>query len=249
MMKLTFSQELTLLIYFLLAFMSSACQEPSNDVLQDFSHCNLQLYPAPDTVISTHTAFAKTHFRNRIDYFRRDSIPEGSIIMLGNSLTEEGGNWASRLNHTPIVNRGIKGDNTDGIKARLGELICASPKAVFLMIGTNDLWTSYSSQKIAEQIHEIGFSLAQELPLSKVIVQTIMPLGAENEKKSKVLAINESLRAYDSTNYILIDTFEHMADENGDLPAQFTTDGVHLTSQGYGHWAVLLNEYIHVYIN
>lgn len=203
-----------------------------------------ELFPPSDTVIATHTDFTKTNYPARIKVFQADTIDEGDIVMLGNSLTQEGGNWNIKLSVTNAKNRGISGDNTDGVMARLNELTCRAPSIVFMMIGTNDLWVNYSAEKVAANIHTIGTLLSDSLPDSKIILQTIMPLAVGNSSKSKLVSINDFLKTYESAQYQLVDTYNHMANEEGDLPAEYTYDGVHLTTEGYAHWLVLLKEYL-----
>ncbi|MFY0608557.1 MAG: hypothetical protein JXR10_17705 [Cyclobacteriaceae bacterium] len=202
------------------------------------------LFPPVDTIITSHSSWTKTNFSSRIGMFQQDTIDEGDIVMLGNSLTEQGGNWSNKLGVSDAKNRGISGDNTDGVLARLNELICRNPSTVFLMIGTNDLWTSYTAEKIAAQIHLIGTTLKQELPDTHVVIQTIMPAAHGNDKKAKLLAINDLLRGFDERIYSLEDTHLHMSNEEGDLPQAYTTDGVHLNEAGYTKWASFLKEII-----
>lgn len=218
---------------------SGHIDEIDNEPINQTEKCTKR-YPPLDTVITSHTAFTRTNYPARIKVFQADTIEAGDVVMLGNSLTEQGGNWSSRLGQPNVKNRGIAGDNTDGVLARLNELICGKPSTIFVMIGTNDLFISYSAERVAANIKAIGAILAQELPTSKVIVQTIMPLAAGNDKKAKLLAINELLRSDEDPAYILLDTYQHMANEAGDLPETFTHDGVHLTSDGYAKWIELL---------
>lgn len=232
--------KMTLLLTLQLTLMAIACEEsePTMPGLE-MTRCD-QLFPSADTVIVTHTDFTKTNYPARIKVFQADTIDEGDIVMLGNSLTEQGGNWNVKLAKTIVKNRGIAGDNTDGVRARLNELLCRKPSMVFIMIGTNDLFISYSAEKVAQNIDSIGSTLAKELPDTRIVVQTIMPLGAGNIKKSKLLAINEQLKTFENTGYEILDTFRHMANESGDLPQEYTHDGVHLTVVGYDRWVQLL---------
>lgn len=203
-----------------------------------------ELYPPLDTVITSHTNFTKGHYPKRIESFQRDTLAPGDIVMLGNSLTEQGGNWGLRLGETNVKNRGISGDNTDGVMARLNELICNPPSIVVIMIGTNDLWSSHGAEKVADNIDQIATTLAEELPETRVIVQSIMPLAQGHEKKDKLQAINELLLAIESPKYELIDTYKAMSNDGGDLPSEYTTDGIHLTSAGYAQWSAFLKEMI-----
>lgn len=228
---------ITILVAALIACTESEIQPKESGV--DDQPC-AQLFPPLDTLISTHTNFTKTNYPSRIKVFQADTIDEGDIVMLGNSLTQQGGNWGSKLDLPNVKNRGISGDNTDGVMARLNEMICRKPSVVFIMIGTNDLWVNYNAEKVAQNIDSIGSILALALVDSRVIVQTIMPLELGHSRKDKLMDINESLKATDERPYELLDTFKHMANEAGDLPAEYTHDGVHLTPEGYDKWVELL---------
>ena len=39
----------------------------------------------------------------------------GGIVFLGNSITEQGGDWGKRLGWSSLKNRGISGDVTEGV--------------------------------------------------------------------------------------------------------------------------------------
>ena len=58
-------------------------------------------------------------------------------MFLGDSITE-GGLWDAWFQELPALNRGIGGDTTEDILARLDSAI-DQPTAVSLLIGTNDL--------------------------------------------------------------------------------------------------------------
>src|SRR5271165_596600 len=70
--------------------------------------------------------------------FALSKIQSAPIVMLGDSLTE-GGPWRELTGCLYLVNRGIGGDTSGGVLARLDEIIALKPRAVFLMIGVNDI--------------------------------------------------------------------------------------------------------------
>jgi len=225
--------------FLFISFFFIACSVHHNDIEIDMP-CDLVMFPPIDTVIVSHTEWTRSHYQNRIAEFKENPIEPNSIVMLGNSLTEQGGNWAIRLGKDSVSNRGIAGDNTDGLKARLGEIICAKPTAVFVMIGTNDLWTNFSENEVASKINDIGVYLADNLHDSKIFIQTIMPVGEGNDRNIRLQNINSYLRGFEQMPYILIDTWELMSDADGYLANTLTTDGVHLTENGYKKWAAIL---------
>lgn len=238
-MKGNLTMMLTILITLLSAVVGCNETELEKPNMEPDPVCG-ELFPPLDTVILTHSTFAKGHYPERIKIFQNDTIAEDDIVMLGNSLTEQGGSWGTKLDVENVKNRGIAGDNTDGVMARLNEVICRKPSVVFIMIGTNDLFTGYKPSKISQNIDSIGTLLSFKIPEAKIIVQTIMPLGSGHDKKSKLLEINRLLSSFMDREYELLDTYQHMANEAGDLPEEYTYDGVHLTPAGYAHWSTLL---------
>ena len=59
------------------------------------------------------------------------------ILMLGNSLTENGGDWGKRLGTKNVVNRGIMGEEVMGVYNRLHQILPGQPRGMYLMIGIN----------------------------------------------------------------------------------------------------------------
>ena len=81
-----------------------------------------------------------SHYRERIaDFAAMRKIDSTDVVMLGNSLTEFGGDWNRLLRWRRVRNRGISGDDATGILHRLGQILPGKPKAIFLMVGINDL--------------------------------------------------------------------------------------------------------------
>ena len=70
--------------------------------------------------------------------------------MLGNSLTENGGDWSKRLNIKNVVNRGIIGDDVPGIYERLHQILPHHPAKIVLMEGINDVSHQLSNAEIIQ---------------------------------------------------------------------------------------------------
>src|SRR5690349_13279539 len=83
--------------------------------------------------------YANYYYKQRVEYFNKMPHVKNEIVFLGNSITERG-EWQEILSgyRCPIVNRGVGGDNSFGILARMDEILAAKPKAIFLMDGIND---------------------------------------------------------------------------------------------------------------
>lgn len=195
------------------------------------------IYPPPDIDIPTHSEWTKTHYPERIADFKVNPLDTSDIVFLGNSITEQGGNWGARFGSDSLSNRGISGDVTDGVLARLGELYYFPPKKVFLLIGINDMFhASLTAEYIGNNILRIADSLQKYVPETEVYVQTILPT-TNDELINKIIATNKLIRdAEASHSYHLIDLYPLFADMNDRLITSYTVDGIHLTEEGYSVW-------------
>ena len=148
------------------------------------------LYPTENIVIKFHDEWGKNNYNKMINEFKKSPLNFGDVVFLGNSITQGGGDWSERLDYPNISNRGIGGDVTDGVLARLEEITFFKPKAVFLLIGINDLWNvnpeTPSEDYIGKNIVRIAKIIKEKSKQTKVFIQTVLPI----EKKIFVEKIN-----------------------------------------------------------
>lgn len=202
-------------------------------------------YPPNDVVISSHSAFTRTHYPKRIDNFRKYPLKAGQIVLLGDSHTEQFDWNEAILTGAEIANRGISGDTAEGVLARLDEIVASQPYSVFILIGTNDLWTEASPAQIASNIVEITSQIHTGSPNSLIYVQTIFPVRSDLSLNTKVEAINQKLSSSQGQgDYRLLDIHRLLKDEHGLLREEFTQDGVHLTVEGYHAWVEYLSGFM-----
>lgn len=231
------------MLILLLLFVISNCCSSSK------SHNSAsQIYPSPKIEIPYHNAWTKNHYRKRIKTFRNSALAEGDIVFLGNSLTEHAKDWNQRLNITNAKNRGIAGDGSDGVLARLDEIIFYKPAVVFLMIGTNDLFNMHYEKEIpspsyvAENILKIADKLHRALPDTKLFVQTILPTDKIFLIDS-IDEVNEIIRtSVNLGSFKFLDIHDAFANNQGFLKEDYTTDGTHLSEAGYHKWASIIIE-------
>ena len=76
-------------------------------------------------------------YENRKNLFDHLTMQKGSIVFLGDSITEYG-QWEELMQNPKVKNRGIAGDTTWGLLRRLSTITSTQPQAIFLMIGVND---------------------------------------------------------------------------------------------------------------
>lgn len=214
----------------------------SSDTKEDVSY----LYPSPNTAIPYHTDWTKTHYIERIAEFKASPLEFGDIVFIGNSITEQGGNWAEKFDNAKVKNRGIAGDVTAGVINRLKEIYYYKPEKVFLKIGINDLFHSdLNPEYVANNIKLIVALIHQESPKTKIFVQTLLPTANNNPSKERIAATNAILKAMTPTDFLqVIDLHAAFADSNDLLPREYTHDGLHLTESGYAVWRNYIKEFV-----
>lgn len=201
------------------------------------------LYP-PDTLsIRYHSAWTKAHYPEKIKEFKKAPLAVGDIVFLGNSITEQGGGWGKRLGWSNVKNRGISGDVTEGVLKRLGEITYVKPKAVFLLIGINDIFNNATSPEyVAGNIIDIAKTIRKASPHTKLYVQTILPTTTASIKE-KIRQTNALLQKQARRKtYTLLNTYALFADEADVMKKEYTKDGVHLNEEGYAVWADYLKK-------
>lgn len=181
--------------------------------------------------------------------FQLQPLNEGDIVFIGDSITEMGMNWGVRFGGTQFRNRGIKADMTYGVLARLSEMQKASPKAIFILIGINDIFNLYYQQEIqqlssvAENIQKITVALRTSLPNTQIFVQSLLP---DHRDFITVLAkeVNQQIQQIPNKQFEYVDLHSFFVTPEGVMRPELTTDGTHLNAKGYALWHKLLLPYI-----
>ncbi|MDB5131006.1 MAG: family lipase, partial [Mucilaginibacter sp.] len=132
---------------------------------------------SPDTV-----QYEKKYYQKRTAIFNSEPVIKGKIIFLGNSLTQFG-DWKKLLNDSSVINRGIAADNTNGVLARLNDVIIRQPAKLFIEIGINDISQNIPLQIIVKNILLIVERVHAQSPETKIYVDSILPTNdnAKNE--------------------------------------------------------------------
>ncbi|MBZ8179947.1 GDSL-type esterase/lipase family protein [Oscillatoria salina] len=189
-------------------------------------------------------------YLHQTSQFELLTINNDSIIFLGDSLTAEG-KWSELFANPKIKNRGIGGDTTVGLLARLDKIIESQPQKIFLMIGVNDIYQGVSANTVYNNYRTILERFTQETPRTQVYIQSILPINknlviyptaANNQQISQLNSQLKQLAA--EFSYTYVDIFDSLADEENNLKPIYTHDGIHLNGQGYRPWKEILAEYV-----
>jgi lysophospholipase L1-like esterase len=193
------------------------------------------------------------HYWVRMEKFKKEAVVPGKIVFLGNSITE-GGKWKQLLKDSTVINRGISGDNTFGVLARMDEIVKLKPSSLFILIGTNDLSKKIPDEAIIENILTIVSRIKAGSPKTKIFVQSILPVNETVERFPQqfnngmhINTINDQLARYATRlRYTYVDLYGKFIDSQGKLDAKYTFDGLHLNAAGYQHWVDVLKELKHL---
>ena len=178
------------------------------------------------------------YYRIKHSMFLNTPASEGSIIFLGDSLTDYM-QLDELLPDFRVLNRGIAGDTTIGVLNRLDEVIRHKPAKLFLLIGTNDIALGTSERKITDNIREIIRRVKEAAPECRIYLQTLIPVNSKYmgyRHNMKIEIVNDViLRIAGETDCIVANLYELFA-EDGELPLRYTFDGLHLNGEGAVKW-------------
>ena len=162
------------------------------------------------------------------------------IVIVGDSRVDEG-EWDDLLGREDVANRGISGDTTSGLLARLDGTFAGEADVGVIQIGINDLMQGRPVEQVERSFREILQRLAESKRV-KTLVLTSVLLTGENSRdlNAKVQELNARLaRMAEEQGATWLDVNERLA-PGGYLESQYTNDGTHLTGDGYQVFASML---------
>ena len=167
---------------------------------------------------------------------------EKRVVFMGNSITI---GWLQThpdfFKNKPYVNRGISGQTTPQMLVRFrADVVDLDAAAVVLLAGTNDIAGNtgpVTLEMILDNIKSMT-EIAQANDI-KVILCSVLPAFdypwrpglAPNVKIPK---LNKMIKRYaEESGAYYLDYFTALEDGNNGMIKEYTTDGVHLTLEGY----------------
>ncbi len=185
---------------------------------------------------------------NNFDFHYKAECDSPKIIMLGNSLIR-GGEWTSLLKRSDLINRGIVGDRIGCICERLKYLDNKNAKIWFIEGGINDL-PGEDIDSIFNRFKTIVEYARNKkaIPVVNLIVYLSPKAGDKYPARMLYKQINKSIKQlnkmlvkYATENKIDCIDLNSVVSKNEVLQDEYTTDGVHLTPEGYQKWTALIN--------
>jgi len=182
-----------------------------------------------------------------------------NVVFIGNSITQ---GWASKnpsfFNDNNYVGRGISGQTTPQFLTRFREdVIKLKPQIVVINGGINDIaentgpynadFTFGNIMSMAElaKANDIKVILTSVLPASHIPWRDTITNVPE-----KIEVLNNNIKTYAELNGITyVDYFAQMVNNERGMIAEYTTDGVHVTDEGYRVMERLIKEVIDELLN
>jgi lysophospholipase L1-like esterase len=168
------------------------------------------------------------------------------LLFLGDSITagwtRQQTIWSNAFGAYRPANFGIGGDRTQHVLWRInnGELDVHKPKAVVLMIGTNNSGSD-EPEDTARGVTKIVETIRAKLPDTKILLLGIFPRGAtttNNPGRAKNQKVNALIaKLHDGRHVYYLDIGEKFLQPDGTLTKEIMPDLLHLSAKGYQIWA------------
>jgi lysophospholipase L1-like esterase len=101
-----------------------------------------------------------------------------------------------------IKNRGIGGDETDGVLLRLEEIIKSLPEKIFIMIWINDL-SHLGIDQVVTNYKKIIEKIKSQSPNTKIYIQSILPVNnkfySAGARNNDIIKLNQILKNLNQT--------------------------------------------------
>jgi lysophospholipase L1-like esterase len=173
---------------------------------------------------------------------------QGNIDLLlhGDSITD----WWLQEANKPVfdkyfgslrtANFAIAGDTTQGVLwgLRNGEGQGFQPKAVMLMIGTNNTGAN-TAPEIAEGIGAVIMEMRRDFPNAKILLLAVFPRSVPGDPvREKIAEVNRIISKLDDQQHVFyMDIGAKFLDDKGVfLPDSFRPDNLHPLAKGYDIW-------------
>ncbi len=148
-------------------------------------------------------------------------------ILLGDSITQ----W-NPLKHDEILNLGIAGNTTEDILLRIHEVEGEGSQKVIFSAGINDILNKFSLKKSCEFYRKITEVLLENF--REITLLSVLPIEDRKRINVRVRRLNEHIQEIavrKKVNYL--DIHPLFCDEELNLRKEYSTDGIHLSPEGY----------------
>jgi len=191
---------------------------------------------------SSWSGFRTKNAERRALFAQHRAEEQGGIVFVGDSITEGWHTLAADWAGLPlkVVNRGIGGDTTPNLLHRLqDDVLSLHPRALVVMIGTNDLGEHTPPADIADNLRVWHRRVRAAYPKIPIAWCLVMPRQGDDSYPARIGELNALIRgiAAQDPGVTVCDTFTPLALADGSSrPEDFVPDRLHLNPAGYAVW-------------
>lgn len=187
----------------------------------------------------------KEYFAAKLEKYEEENQAfadyEVDVAFLGDSLTD-GYDLQKYYPQYVTANRGIGGETSHGLEERLQvSLFDLKPKVAVILIGGNNLNTMF------ENYENMLISIKNTLPDTKIILVSLTAMGGDWAHKNQIATYNnvKIKKLADKYGFTFVDLYTPLFNvETGEIYAEYTSDGAHLTHEGYTVFTETLTPYL-----
>jgi lysophospholipase L1-like esterase len=219
----------------------------------------LTLHPARLNVAATYTQTQQRRGPRHEGFVETAKAGNIDLLLDGDSITDfwlqndaNKAMYEKYFGGIKTANFAISGDTTQGVLWGLknGEGQGFQPKAVMLMIGTNntggnDNAGTLTAAEIAEGVGADVLELRNDFPNAKILLLAIFPRGVPGDPvRDKIAEINRIISKLDDQRHVFyLDIGAKFLDDQGYfLPESFRPDNLHPLAKGYDIWGAAVKD-------
>lgn len=172
-------------------------------------------------------------YQNELDKQKNLYTDGHAVVFIGDSHIEQC-EWKEVFPEMDLANRGIGGEGTASLHARLDVAVKPGTRLVVLQIGINDLLTGLETDAVFEDYQSLILDLkAKECEVVATLPFYTRYVPAVNEK---VEDLNRKLHDWLTKEGVTVLDLNSELSQDKTLRQGVTLDGVHLNPAGYQIW-------------
>ncbi|MEQ1861335.1 MAG: GDSL-type esterase/lipase family protein [Chthoniobacteraceae bacterium] len=216
-------------------------------IASPFAQPPSSLFPGAGTVQSG--LWFRGLWKGKREQWAKDrETDQGAIVFFGDSITQGWNSLAQDFPGMKVANRGISGDTTRGLRERVqGDVIALKPRAVSILIGTNDLDQGTEPDVVAKNLKIIVADLLHANPKLPIVINKVMPRAAKAGKFPDKITTLNALFEMEFDEYPTVtfcDTWKLFAADDGQCAKAEFPDMLHPNAAGYAKWVAELRPII-----
>ena len=183
-------------------------------------------------------------------------IQDENIVFFGDSITE-GYNVKEFFDEYRVVNSGVSGNTTKDLIDRIdSDLYDYNPSMVIIQIGTNDIRAEIKDEDIIKNLKKIIKGIRENRKNASILIESIYPINREIDKEywkdvnpdytnNHIIKVNKMIMKLCKEEHIkYINVYTSLLDDNKNLKAIYSKEGLHLTDLGYYKVTKVIKEYL-----